>query len=329
MKTIISGIQPTGNLHLGNYLGTLAKWNEYQTEYKCFFPIVDLHAITAGFINKETFKNNIYKSLAAYLATGLDPKKSIIFQQSNIAEHCELFWILSNIAQMGKLNRMTQFKSKSPENQQHAVLGLYAYPVLMAADIILYNADLVPVGEDQIQHIELTNDIIGSFNHHYQENILKNIQPLLQNSSKRIMSLRNGENKMSKSEESDMSRINLTDSKELIHKKILKAKTDLYYNLDQDLDKRPETQNLVNIFSSLTKESEIDIQKQYRSQGLKKFKQDLAEIIIEHITPIGKAMNEYYNDKNYLDNILSNGKSKASEYAERNLNNIKNIIGMI
>ena len=329
MQTIISGIQPTGNLHLGNYLGTLAKWSEYQTEYQCFFPIVDLHAITAGFIDKNIFKNNIYHSLAAYLAAGLDPNKSIIFQQSNIAEHCELFWILSNIVQMGKLNRMTQFKSKSPKNQQHAVLGLYAYPVLMAADILLYNADLVPVGEDQIQHLELTNDIIDSFNHHYQEDIFKNIQPLLQNNSKRIMSLRNGKNKMSKSEESDMSRINLTDSKELIHKKILKAKTDQYDNLDQDLDKRPETQNLLNIFTSLTKESELDIQNQYRSQGFKKFKEDLAEIVIQHITPLGQAMNEYVQDKNYLNNILENGKSKAGEYAERNLNNIKNIIGMM
>ena len=288
-----------------------------------------MHAITAGFINKETFKDNIYKSLATYLATGLDPKKSIIFQQSNIAEHSELFWILSNIVQMGKLNRMTQFKSKSPKNQQHAVLGLYAYPVLMAADIILYNADLVPVGEDQIQHIELTNDIIDSFNHHYQENILKNPQPLLQNNCKRIMSLRNGNNKMSKSEESDMSRINLNDSKELIRKKILKAKTDQYDNLEENLEQRPEIQNLLNIFTSLSTETQTKLQTHYQQLGFKKFKEDLAEIIIEHITPIGKAMNEYYNDKNYLDNILSNGKSQAGEYAERNLNNIKNIIGMM
>jgi tryptophanyl-tRNA synthetase len=329
MQTIISGIQPTGNLHLGNYLGTLAKWSDFQEEYKCFFPIVDLHAITAGFINKGDFKNNIYKSLATYLSTGLNPNKSVIFQQSNIAEHSELFWILSNIAQMGKLNRMTQFKSKSPKNQQHAVLGLYAYPVLMAADIILYNADLVPVGEDQIQHIELTNDIIDSFNHHYQDNILKNPQPLLQKNCKRIMSLKNGSNKMSKSAESDMSRINLSDSKELISKKILKAKTDQYDNLDQDLDKRPEIQNLLNIFTSLTQKSESDIQNDYRIKGFQKFKQDLAEIIIQHITPIGQAIDEYYDDKSYLDSILENGKSKAGEYAERNLNNIKNIIGMI
>ena len=328
MQTIISGIQPTGNLHIGNYLGTLAKWHKFQDQYNCFFPIVDLHAITAGFIDSKQFKKNIYKTLATYLATGLNPEKSIIFQQSAIAEHTELFWLLSNVVQIGKLNRMTQFKAKSPKHQEKAVLGLYAYPVLMAADIILYNTDIVPVGEDQIQHIELTNDIIASFNHKYANNILKTVEPLLQQNSKRIMSLRDGSNKMSKSEISDMSRINLTDSADLINKKILKAKTDEYDNLQENLANRPEIRNLLSIFCAFSNEDEKTIQNQYVNKGFKIFKEDLAALIIEHIVPIGKSIKEYYSDKSFLDNTLKTGKAKAKEHAERQINNIKNIIGM-
>jgi len=327
MKNIISGIQPTGNLHIGNYLGTLAKWHKFQDQYNCFFPIVDLHAITAGFIDSKQFKENIYKTLATYLATGLDPEKSIIFQQSAIVEHTELFWILSNVARIGKLNRMTQFKAKS-DKQPSASLGLYAYPVLMAADIILYNTDIVPVGEDQIQHIELTNDIIASFNHIFNGNFLKTVEPLLQKNTKRIMSLEDGANKMSKSEISDMSRINLTDSADLINKKILKAKTDQYNNLHENLANRPEIQNLLNIFCAFSNEDKKTIQNQYANKGFKIFKEDLSTLVIEHIVPIGKSIKEYYNDKYFLDNVLKTGKTKAKEYAERKIKNIKKIINI-
>jgi len=329
MKTVISGVQPTGNLHIGNYLGSIARWKSFQDEYNCIFPIVDLHAITAGLPERSEFRNNIYKTLSVYLASGLDPKKTVIFQQSSVPTHTELYWILSSVVQMGKLNRMTQFKDKSGKNKEKASLGLYAYPVLMASDILLYNADVVPVGEDQLQHIELTNDIVASFNHKYNDEVFKKVEPILMRTTKRIMSLRDGTKKMSKSDSSDMTRINLIDSEEEIRKKIMKAKTDELSDIETDLSKRPEINNLLNIFISFSGKTGEEIQAEYKNKGFKAFKEDLANIIVEKIKPLSEEINGYYNDKSYLDNVLSEGAARANELSEKQMQKVKQIIGMI
>lgn len=329
MKIVVSGVQPTGNLHIGNYLGSIARWKSFQDEYNCIFPIADLHAITTKLPERNEFKNNIYKTLAVYLASGLDPKKTIIFQQSAIPNHTELFWILSSVVQIGKLNRMTQFKDKSGKNKEKSSLGLYSYPVLMAADIILYNANIVPIGEDQLQHIELTNDIVNSFNYKYDDNIFKTVEPILMRNTRRIMSLRDGTVKMSKSDISDMSRINLTDSEEIIRKKIMKAKTDQLDDITTNLDSRPEINNLLNIFAALSGKNNDDIQKQFNNTGFKQFKESLADLIIATISPLSKNIKEYYEDKSYLDNILSEGAARASEIADKQTKKVKHIIGMI
>ena len=329
MKNIISGVQPTGNLHIGNYLGSIARWSGLQDKYNCFFPIVDLHAITAGLPEAQEFKNNIYLTLASYLASGIDSDKAIIFQQSHISAHAELFWILSNVVQIGKLNRMTQFKDKSGKHKEKAVLGLYAYPVLMAADIMLYDATLVPVGEDQLQHIELTNDIIASFNHKYNSEVFAKIEPLIMAETKRIMSLRDGTKKMSKSEISDMSRINLSDSDDLIKKKISKAKTDNIADFTTELDNRPEIRNLLGLFAAFSGEKMAVIQERYNHLGFQKFKHDLSDAIIAKINPISQKIYNYYADKSYLDTILKKGAKKAEEAADKKIHQVKQIMGMI
>lgn len=329
MKNIISAVQPTGNLHIGNYLGSIVRWKSFQDKYNCIFPIVDLHAITAGLPERSEFRNNIYKTLSVYLATGLDPKKAIIFQQSAVPAHAELFWILSNVVQIGKLNRMIQFKDKSGKNKEKACLGLYSYPVLMAADIMLYNTDIVLVGEDQLQHIELTNDIIASFNHKYNEDVFQKVEPLLMRSTKRIMSLRNAENKMSKSDTSDMTRINLTDSEDFIRSKIMKAKTDRLDDIETDLENRPEVNNLLNIFAAFSGQEKKEIQKTFKNLGFKKFKEELTTIIIDNISPLSKEIKSYFEDKSYLETVLSDGASRANEHADARMKEVKHIVGMI
>lgn len=328
MKTVISAVQPTGSLHIGNYLGSIQRWLSFQDKYKCFFSIVDLHAMTASFPATQLFKEHIYHVLSVYLASGLDSNKVVIFQQSDVSCHAELFWILSCFTQLGKLNRMTQFKDKSGKNKEKACLGLYSYPVLMAADILLYDANIVPVGEDQLQHIELTNDIVASFNHKYSEEIFCKVEALLPTVTKRIMSLRNGTKKMSKSDISDMTRINLTDSKELIKSKILKAKTDMMENLEENLENRPEIRNLLNLFSAFSGKSILDIQSSYNSKGFKALKEDLADLIIAKIVPISLKIQHYLSDKAFLDEVLRDGSIKASFVAEKKLKTIKQVIGV-
>ena len=321
-KTILSGVQPTGNLHLGNYLGSIRNWLNLQNEYDCLFGIMNLHAITV-YQEPKILRENIINTIATYLACGLDPEKNIIFLQSDISEHLELAWVLACNTSLGWLNRMTQFKEKSANNEN---LGLYSYPVLMASDILLYNADLVPVGEDQKQHLELARDLAGSFNRQYQENFFKLPEPLIIKQVKRIMSLQDGAKKMSKSDSSELSRINLTDESDTIIKKIKKAKTDSINSIEYQ-EERPEIYNLLNIFASFVNKEPIAIANQYENLGYGKFKSDLAEILVEKIKPIQQNIAKLKNEQHYLLKILSDGSAKAKEIAYQNRNKIFSIIG--
>ena len=321
-KTILSGVQPTGNLHLGNYLGSIRNWLNLQNEYDCLFGIMNLHAITV-YQEPKILRENIINTIATYLACGLDPEKNIIFLQSDISEHLELAWVLACNTSLGWLNRMTQFKEKSANNEN---LGLYSYPVLMASDILLYNADLVPVGEDQKQHLELARDLAGSFNRQYQENFFKLPEPLIIKQVKRIMSLQDGTKKMSKSDSSELSRINLTDESDTIIKKIKKAKTDSINSIEYQ-EERPEIYNLLNIFASFVNKEPIATANQYENLGYGKFKSDLAEILVEKIKPIQQNIAKLKNEQHYLLKILSDGSSKAKEIAYQNRNKIFSIIG--
>ncbi|CAN0600856.1 unnamed protein product, partial [Ectocarpus sp. 12 AP-2014] len=258
----LSGIQTTGNLHLGNYLGSIQNWLEMQNDYSCYFFLANLHAITTP-QDPEELRRASLSSAALYLASGIDPKKSIIFMQSDVKEHTELAWMLNCITPIGWLKRMTQFKDKAGEKQDNANTGLFTYPILMAADILLYNTDIVPVGADQKQHLELARDIAGAVNRRFNQEILKIPEPLIQGPATRVMSLRDGTKKMSKSDESDASRINLTDSADTIMKKIKKAKTDNIAEISYDQPERPEVSNLINIYSSITKRKKEEIVKQY------------------------------------------------------------------
>ena len=327
MKIVISGIQPTGNLHLGNYLGSLKKWSNLQEEYDCIFPIVDLHAISGETIKNTDLYNNILLTCSAYIASGVNPEKVVMFQQSDVSYHSELLWLLSNVTSIGKLNRMTQFKDKG-KNKPSASLGLFSYPVLMAADILLYKADLVPVGDDQLQHIELTNDIAASFNARYEVDFFHNVESLLSDRAKRVMSLRNGNEKMSKSAKSDMSRINLTDSNDEIIQKIKKAKTDTIDDLVKSLDERPEVKNLLNIYAVCSNISFDDCLEDVKSKNFKQFKIDLADKIIDVVEPFREKMFELVADRTYIEHCLQSGSNKALELADRNFSEIKKIVGL-
>ena len=326
-KTVFSGIQPTGNLHLGNYLGSIKNWIDLQDQQRCIFGVMNLHAITLPQDPKELQKN-ILDATAVYLAAGLDPKKSIIFVQGEVRQHAELAWVLSTITPMGWLNRMTQFKEKSAENEN---LGLYSYPVLMAADILLYRADLVPVGEDQKQHLELTRDLAGAFNRRYNCEYFKLPEPMILKAVKRIMSLQDGTKKMSKSDESDLSRINLEDSPEVILKKVKKAKTDSLPTINFDENNslgRPEIHNLLNIFAACSKKSPQDLAKEYETAGNGKFKTDLAESLIEKLRPIQKNLVRFKQDQNYIKKVLENGKNQAQEIAAKTRDEVFSIVGL-
>ena len=330
-KKIFSGVQPTGNLHLGNYLGAIKNFVELNNDQKnqCIFCVVDLHAITVNQDPTE-LRSNILDTTATFIASGIDPKKSIIFNQSKVSAHSEVAWILSCVARIGWLNRMTQFKEKAGKDREKASIGLYSYPILMASDILLYDSTHVPVGEDQKQHLELSRDIAQKFNNDFKaDNFFKIPEPLIQKQFSRIMSLKDGSKKMSKSEPSDLSRINLTDSKDLIINKIKKAKTDplpIPGNID-DLNKRLEVKNLISIYSSLTNstlEKSITI---YSGKNFSEFKEELSQLLVDKIVPISQEINKLIKEKSFLDKILLEGAEKANEIASQKLKKIQQIIG--
>ena len=330
MNRIFSGVPPTGNLHLGNYLGAIKNWVSLQKDFECIFCIVDLHAITIKQDPKE-LENNTLEVTAAYLASGIDPEKTIIFNQSAVSAHTELTWLLSCFTPIGWLNRMTQFKEKAGKKKDNAVLGLYSYPVLMASDILAYKATHVPVGEDQKQHLELSRDIAGAFNQAYSTDLFPIPEPQIFGEATRVMSLRNGKNKMSKSDESDYSRINITDTKDLINLKIQKAKTDPYPlpSEKKELENRPEAENLLGIYSALKDEKFDDVMKEMSGKDFSSFKKLLSELTIDKIEPISKKMNDYLKNKDYLKKILEEGKKKANDISSKNLLEIKKTIGLL
>ena len=330
-KKIFSGVQPTGNLHLGNYIGAIKNFVDLQNEPEnnCVFCVVDLHAITLKQDPLE-LKNNIRETAATFIASGIDPTKSIIFNQSLVPAHSEGSWILSCIARMGWLNRMTQFKEKAGKDKEKASVGLYIYPVLMAADILLYDATHVPVGDDQKQHLELCRDIAQKFNNDYNvKNVLVPPEPLIQKQFSRIMSLKDGQKKMSKSDVSDLSRINLTDDKDKIVNKIKKAKTDPHPIPEnvKDLDQRPEAENLLGIYSSLKRQSIEKTLEEFGGKNFSEFKNNLSELLVSNIEPISNEIKNLLNNHDHLDKILLDGGAKANEIAEKKVREIKKIIG--
>jgi len=330
-KKIFSGVQPTGNLHLGNYLGAIKNFVELQNEKEneCIFCVVDLHAITV-MQNPKELKKNIRQTAATFIACGIDPSKSIIFNQSMVSAHAEAAWILSCVSRIGWLNRMTQFKEKAGKDKEKASIGLYSYPVLMAADILLYNASHVPVGDDQKQHLELCRDIAQKFNNDFNSpNFLKVPDPLIQKQFSRIMSLKDGMKKMSKSDPSDLSRINLTDEKEEILNKIKRAKTDPMAMPDNIhiLSERPEAENLLGIYSSLKNQKLENSVNEFNGKQFSEFKEKLSEVLIEKIQPISKEIKKLLNDEKYLDEILLKGFEKADKIASKKIKEIKELVG--
>ena len=330
-KKIFSGVQPTGNLHLGNYLGAIKNFVNLNEDEKnsCIFCVVDLHAITVNQDPKK-LRDNIRETVATFLASGINSKKSIIFNQSQVSAHSEAAWVLSCIARMGWLNRMTQFKEKAGQDKEKASIGLYSYPVLMAADILLYDSTHVPVGDDQKQHLELCRDIAQKFNNDFDvEDFFKVPEPLIQKQFSRIMSLKDGLKKMSKSEISDLSRINLTDEKDQIINKIKKAKTDPMPMPSSlvELEKRPEAKNLIGIYSSLTNTSLEKNVNNFSGKNFSEFKENLSQLIVDQITPISIEIKKLLNEKNYLDQILLDGCEKANEIASKKLKKIHEIVG--
>ena len=331
VKKIFSGVQPTGNLHLGNYLGAIKNFVDLQskTENECIFCVVDLHAITVKQDPKE-LKKNIRETVATFIACGIDPAQSIIFNQSMVSAHSEAAWILSCVSRMGWLNRMTQFKEKAGKDKEKASIGLYSYPVLMAADILLYDATHVPVGDDQKQHLELCRDIAQKFNNDFNAiDFLKVPEPLIQKQFSRIMSLKDGMKKMSKSDPSDLSRINLTDEKDEIYNKIKRAKTDTKpMPMDiKDLVERPEAENLLGIYSSLRNQKLENSINDFKGKQFSEFKEKLSEALIEKIEPISKEIKKLLNDEKYLDEILLKGSEKADKIASKKIKEIKELVG--
>lgn len=327
---ILSGIQPTGNLHLGNYLGAINNFVLLQKKFECFFMLADMHAITVNH-DPDILRQNVLETASALIASGIDPDTNIIFVQSSVGAHAELAWIFNCIARIGWLNRMTQFKEKAGSNKEKASVGLYTYPVLMAADILMYKATHVPVGDDQKQHLELCRDIAIKFNNDFNaKDFFTMPEPIISEGISRVMSLRDGLKKMSKSEESDLSRINLTDNEDLIIKKIQKAKTDsepIGPNIIAGTE-RPEARNLINIFSALTNKKVKDVVQEWEGKIFSDFKKELSALLIEKILPIGKEIKKFKSNKDFLIKILENGKMKANLVANKNLKEIKEIVGL-
>ena len=330
-KKIFSGVQPTGNLHLGNYLGAIKNFVELQNEKEneCIFCVVDLHAITVK-QNPNELKKNIRETVATFIACGIDPAQSIIFNQSMVSAHSEAAWILSCVSRMGWLNRMTQFKEKAGKDKEKASIGLYSYPVLMAADILLYDATHVPVGNDQKQHLELCRDIAQKFNNDFDAtDFLKVPEPLIQKQFSRIMSLKDGIKKMSKSDPSDLSRINLTDDKDQIINKIKKAKTDPLPmpGAINSLAERPEVENLLGIYSSLKNQNLEKSITEFNGKNFSEFKEKLSEVLIERIEPISKEIKKLLEDQKFLDSVLLEGSDKADKIASKKMKEMKELVG--
>ena len=329
-QRVFSGVQPTGNLHLGNYLGAIKNFVDLQNKFECVYCIVDLHAITNR-QNPKELKSNILETIASFIASGLNSEKNIIFNQASVAAHSELAWIFNCVARIGWMNRMTQFKEKAGENKENASVGLMVYPNLMAADILLYKATHVPVGEDQKQHLELTRDIAKKFNNDFNcKDYFPIVEPLISKEVSRVMSLRDGKKKMSKSENSDYSRINLKDDKDLIDQKIKKSKTDAASIPSEinGLKNRDEAANLISIYASINNIKVEQVLKEFGGKNFSTFKSKLTESIVEKICPIGKEIKKLLQDTNYLHKTLEHGSKKADLIAKSNLKEIYEIIGL-
>jgi tryptophanyl-tRNA synthetase len=338
-ERVFSGVQPTGNLHLGNYLGAIKRFAELQNRYDCIYCIVDLHALTM-WQDPAELPLAIREVTAAFIACGIDPKKHIVFNQSQVAEHAELAWIFSCVARIGWLNRMTQFKEKAGKDRENASVGLYAYPVLMAADILVHRATHVPVGEDQKQHLELARDIAQKFNNDFGESIRQHgfgdaffplPEPLITGEATRVMSLRDGTKKMSKSDASDNSRINLTDEPDLIAQKIRRAKTDPepLPSEEKGLERRPEADNLVGIYAALADTTRAAVLQQYGNAQFSDFKSALTELAVTKLTPIAAEMRRLLRDPVSLDAVLAEGSERARKLAGETMRAVKDIVGLV
>ncbi len=336
---VFSGVQPTGNLHLGNYLGAITRFVALQDTHDCIYCVVDLHAVTV-WQDPAELAHNTREVTAAFVASGIDPEKHIVFNQSQVAEHAELAWIFNCVARMGWLNRMTQFKEKAGKHRENASVGLFAYPALMAADILAYKATHVPVGDDQKQHLELTRDIAQKFNADFADSIAANgfdpeffplTEPLITGPATRVMSLRDGTKKMSKSDPSDLSRINLTDDADTIAKKIRKAKTDPepLPSEPAGLEERPEAANLVGIYAALNDAPVEGVLSQYGGGQFSTFKQDLADLSVEKLSPIATEMSKLMDNPEHIDSILSGGAARARAIAEPIMNDVRKVVGFI
>ena len=329
-KRVFSGVQPTGNLHLGNYLGAIKNFVDLQNKFECIYCVVDLHAITSH-QNPKDLESNTLETIASFIASGLSVEKNIIFNQASVSAHSELAWIFNCVARIGWMDRMTQFKEKAGSNKENASVGLLVYPNLMAADILIYKATHVPVGGDQKQHLELTRDIAKKFNNDFKcKDYFPIVEPLIPKEISRVMSLRDGTKKMSKSEASDYSRINLKDEKDIIDQKIKKAKTDnspIPSDISE-LEKRQEAANLISIYASINNLKISEVLKDFGGKNFSTFKRNLSESIVEKICPIGKEIKKLLNDKNYLNTTLEKGAKKADLIAKNNLKEIYKIIGL-
>jgi tryptophanyl-tRNA synthetase len=337
-ERVFSGVQPTGNLHLGNYLGAIKRFVELQDRYDCIYCVVDMHAITT-WQDPTELADQIREVTAAFIAAGIDPKKHIVFNQSQVAEHAELAWVFNCIARLGWLNRMTQFKEKAGKDRENASVGLYAYPTLMAADILAYKGTHVPVGEDQKQHLELTRDIAQKFNNDYADSIRAHghgdaffplTEPLIGGPAARVMSLRDGTKKMSKSDPSDYSRINLTDDADAVAQKIRKAKTDPepLPSEEKGLESRPEADNLVGIFAALRGASKADVLADYGGAQFSTFKAALVDLAVDVMGPIGAEMKRL-NDPGHIDTVLADGAARARTIARETVGAVKDIVGFV
>lgn len=339
MERVFSGVQPTGNLHLGNYLGAIVKFVALQEKYSCLYCVVDLHAITV-WQNPADLRRTTREVTAAFIAAGVDPKKNIVFNQSQVQEHAELAWIFNCVARLGWLNRMTQFKEKAGKDRENASVGLYAYPNLMAADILAYRATHVPVGEDQKQHLELARDIAQKFNNDYSDSIKAGAypekffplpEPLISGPATRVMSLRDGTKKMSKSDPSDNSRINLTDDADTIAQKIRRAKTDSepLPSEEKGLDPRPEADNLVGIYAALAGKTKQDVLGEFGGGQFSTFKNALVDLAVEKLGPIGAEMKRLTQDDAYVDAVLIDGANRARVIAAETLRAVRDIVGFV
>jgi tryptophanyl-tRNA synthetase len=330
MKRVLSGIQPTGSLHLGNYLGAIRNWVDMQADGECLYFLADLHAITMP-VDPAQLRANVREMTAALLASGIDPKRSILFNQSRVRAHAELAWVLNCVARVGWLNRMTQFKEKSGKDREGASVGLYSYPVLQAADVLVYNATHVPVGEDQKQHLELTRDIAIKFNNDFATDLFRIPEPFIKGQAARIMSLRDGTAKMSKSDASDMSRINLMDDADSIANKVKRAKTDpeVLPGDPKLLEGRPEARNLVAIYAALAGETEAQVLARFEGKGFGAFKPALAELTVAHLAPISARFVELKDDTAHLDAVLVDGAARASAIAEPIVARVYETVGFL